>query len=60
MEIPNIFRVCVIFILHTLLAAHAIYRAFSNSINYSSVLADDTSLNLQSENDKQECYIVEY
>lgn len=42
-------------IVHTLLVAHAIYRAFSNSVNYSSVLADDTSLNLQSEINKQEC-----
>ena len=54
MNIASIFRVCIfrVIILHNLLATYAIHRAFSNSINYSSVLADDTSLNLQSEINK--------
>lgn len=55
MDILNIFRVCMFLIPHNLLATHAVYRAFSNSINYSSVLADDMSVNLRSEINKQEC-----
>lgn len=55
MNILNIFRACVVLKVHNLLATHAIYRVFSNSINYPLVLADDTSLNLQNEINKQEC-----
>lgn len=54
-DILNIFKVCMALILHNFLATHAAYRAFSNSVNYSSVLAQSTLLNLESEINKQEC-----
>lgn len=55
MDILNIFRVCIVLKVHNLLTTFAIYRTLSNSVNYSWVLADDTSLNLQSKINKQEC-----
>lgn len=54
-NILNIFRAGMVLKVHNLLATHAIYRVVSNSVNYPSVLADDTSLNLQNEINKQEC-----
>lgn len=59
MDTLNILRVCMVFKVHNLLATYTIYGTFSNSMNYFSVLADDTTLNLQSEINKQECLCCE-